>query len=65
MFANARCLGEKKFGDEDCFILKLVVDPVTLHERSDGPTKVIRHGLFGYLIQETSLLVYLKDSHLT
>lgn len=65
MFANARCLGEKKFGDEDCFILKLAADPVTLHERSDGPAEVIRHGLFGYFSQKTGLLVYLEDSHLT
>lgn len=65
MFANARCLGEKKIGDEDCFILKLAADPSTLHERSDGPAEIIRHVLFGYFSQKTGLLVYLEDSHLT
>jgi len=65
MFVNARCLGEKKIGDEDCFILKVAADPSTLHERSDGPAEIIRHVLFGYFSQKTGLLVYLEDSHLT
>ncbi|GLJ53686.1 hypothetical protein SUGI_1145340 [Cryptomeria japonica] len=65
MFANARCVGEKKIGDEDCFILKLSADPSILQERSDGPAEIIRHVLFGYFSQKTGLLVYMEDSHLT
>ncbi|GFY90042.1 glutamyl-tRNA (Gln) amidotransferase subunit A [Actinidia rufa] len=33
MFADARCIGEKKINAEDCFILKLCADPQTLKSR--------------------------------
>ncbi|RRT38360.1 hypothetical protein B296_00027909 [Ensete ventricosum] len=65
MFANARCIGEKKVNGEDCFILKLCADPQTLKARSEGPAEIIRHVLFGYFSQRTGLLVHLEDSHLT
>lgn len=65
MFANARCIGEKKVNEEDCFILKLCADPATLKARSEGPAEIIRHVLFGYFSQKTGLLVHLEDSHLT
>uniref|UniRef100_A0A7N0SXJ1 Uncharacterized protein n=1 Tax=Kalanchoe fedtschenkoi TaxID=63787 RepID=A0A7N0SXJ1_KALFE len=65
MFTNARCTGEKKINGEDCFILKLCADPVTLKARSEGPAEIIRHVLFGYFSQKTGLLVHLEDSHLT
>ncbi|KAJ8768881.1 hypothetical protein K2173_023876 [Erythroxylum novogranatense] len=65
MFADARCIGEKKINGEDCFILKLCVDPQTLTARSEGPAEIVRHVLFGYFSQRTGLLVYIEDSHLT
>lgn len=65
MFSDARCIGEKKINGEDCFILKLSADPLTLKARSEGPAEIIRHVLFGYFSQKTGLLVYLEDSHLT
>ncbi|KAK9053955.1 hypothetical protein SSX86_025030 [Deinandra increscens subsp. villosa] len=65
MFTNARCTGEKKINDEDCFILKLCADPHTLKARSEGPAEIIRHVLFGYFSQKTGLLIHLEDSHLT
>ncbi|MBA0619780.1 hypothetical protein Godav_005587 [Gossypium davidsonii] len=65
MFANARCIGEKKINGEDCFILKLCTDPQTLKARSEGPAEIIRHVLFGYFSQKTGLLVQMEDSHLT
>ncbi|KMT02240.1 hypothetical protein BVRB_9g206310 [Beta vulgaris subsp. vulgaris] len=65
MFANARCIGEKKINGEDCFILKLCADPKTLKARSEGPAEIIRHVLFGYFSQKTGLLVHIEDSHLT
>ncbi|ESR36105.1 hypothetical protein KPL70_022429 [Citrus sinensis] len=65
MFADARCIGEKKINGEDCFILKLCADPQTLKARSEGPAEIIRHVLFGYFSQKTGLLVYMEDSHLT
>lgn len=65
MFADARCIGEKKINGEDCFILKLCADPQTLKSRSEGPAEIIRHVLFGYFSQKTGLLVYMEDSHLT
>lgn len=65
MFADARCIGEKKINGEECFILKLSADPQTLKARSEGPAEIIRHVLFGYFSQKTGLLVHMEDSHLT
>uniref|UniRef100_A0A0D9VVJ2 Lipase-like protein n=1 Tax=Leersia perrieri TaxID=77586 RepID=A0A0D9VVJ2_9ORYZ len=65
MFAEARCVGEKKVKGEDCFILKLSADAETLRQRSEGPAEIIRHVLFGYFSQRTGLLVHVEDSHLT
>ncbi|KAA3462967.1 DUF620 domain-containing protein [Gossypium australe] len=65
MFADARCIGEKKINGEDCFILKLCTDPQTLKARSEGPAEIIRHVLFAYFSQKTGLLVQMEDSHLT
>ncbi|TVU46494.1 hypothetical protein EJB05_06034 [Eragrostis curvula] len=65
LFADARCVGEKKVGDEDCFILKLSADADTLRQRSEGPAEIIRHVLFGYFSQRTGLLAHVEDSHLT
>ncbi|KAI5080464.1 hypothetical protein GOP47_0003647 [Adiantum capillus-veneris] len=65
IFGNAHCVGEKRIGDEDCFVLKLVADPSTLSDRSDGSSQVIRHALFGYFSQRTGWLVYLEDKHLS
>jgi hypothetical protein len=65
MFADARCIGEKRINGEDCFILKLCADPETLKARSEGPAEIIRHVLFGYFSTKTGLLVHMEDSHLT
>ncbi|CAH9064349.1 unnamed protein product [Cuscuta epithymum] len=65
LFANARCIGEKKIRGEDCFILKLCTDPHTLKARSEGAAEIIRHALFGYFSQKTGLLIHMEDSHLT
>lgn len=65
MFADAKCVGEKKINGEDCFILKLCTDPHTLKARSEGPAEIIRHVLFGYFSQRSGLLVHIEDSHLT
>lgn len=65
MFANARCIGEKKINGEDCFILKLSADPQTLKARSEGSAEIIRHVLFGYFSQKSGLLIHIEDSHLT
>ncbi|XP_002984966.2 uncharacterized protein LOC9648786 [Selaginella moellendorffii] len=65
IFSGAVCVGEKRLGGEDCFVLKLAADPYTLGARSDGPAEIIRHVLFGYFSQRTGLLVRIEDSHLT
>jgi hypothetical protein len=65
LFAEARCVGEKKVNGEECFILKLAADPRTLKLRSEGPAEIIRHVLFGYFSQRTGLMVHIEDSHLT
>ncbi|CAH2036280.1 unnamed protein product [Thlaspi arvense] len=65
MFANSKCVGEKKVNSEDCFILKLCSDPETLKARSEGPAEIVRHILFGYFSQRTGLLAQIEDSQLT
>ena len=65
LFAEARCVGEKKVSGEDCFILKLSAGAETLRQRSEGPAEIIRHVLFGYFSQRTGLIVQIEDSHLT
>ncbi|KAL1812032.1 hypothetical protein ACET3Z_022097 [Daucus carota] len=65
MFADAKCIGEKKINGEDCFILKICADPKTLKARSEGPAEIIRHVLFGYFSQKSGLLIHMEDSHLT
>ncbi|GER47655.1 hypothetical protein STAS_24767 [Striga asiatica] len=65
LFAKAQCLGEKRIGDDDCFVLKVAADRCAVAERSEGPAEVIRHVLYGYFSQRSGLLVYMEDSHLT
>ncbi|KAJ7982098.1 Protein of unknown function (DUF620) [Quillaja saponaria] len=65
LFTNAQCLGEKRIGDDDCFVLKVFADRAAVIERSEGPAEVMRHILYGYFCQKSGLLIYLEDSHLT
>ncbi|XP_042511334.1 uncharacterized protein LOC122086522 isoform X1 [Macadamia integrifolia] len=65
LFAKAQCLGEKRIGGEDCFVLKVAADRAAVMERSEGPAEVIRHMLYGYFSQKSGLLIYMEDSHLT
>ncbi|XP_010479428.1 PREDICTED: uncharacterized protein LOC104758289 [Camelina sativa] len=65
MFAESKCVGERKVNGEDCFILKLCTDPETLKARSEGPAEIVRHILFGYFSQRTGLLAQIEDSQLT
>ncbi|MQM13345.1 hypothetical protein Taro_046274 [Colocasia esculenta] len=64
MFARAQCIGEKRVGGEECFVLKVSADQATVAERSEGPAEVIRHVLYGYFSQRSGLLAYMEDSHL-
>lgn len=65
LFAKAQCLGEKRIGDDDCFVLKVAADRAAVMERNEGPAEVIRHVLYGYFCQKSGLLIYMEDSHLT
>ncbi|KAK4794229.1 hypothetical protein SAY86_012223 [Trapa natans] len=65
LFADARCVGEYRFNGEECFILRISADSMTLKARSEGPAEIIRHNLSGYFSQKTGLLVRIEDSHLT
>ncbi|XP_022147834.1 uncharacterized protein LOC111016677 [Momordica charantia] len=65
LFAKAQCLGEKRIGEEDCFVLKVSAEREAVMERNEGPAEVIRHVLYGYFCQKSGVLVYLEDSHLT
>lgn len=64
MFVNAQCVGEKRRGGDDCFVLKAAADPAAVAGRSEGPAEVIRHVLYGYFSQKSGLLVCMEDSHL-
>lgn len=62
----AQCMGEKRIGEEDCFVIKVAADRAAVMERNEGPAaEVIRHVLYGYFSQRSGLLIYLEDSHLT
>lgn len=65
LFGEAQCMGEKRIGEEDCFVLRVAADRAAVMERNEGPAEVIRHVLYGYFSQKTGLLRYLEDSHLT
>ncbi|GLJ04648.1 hypothetical protein SUGI_0000570 [Cryptomeria japonica] len=65
LFADGRCIGERRIGEEECFILKLAATASSLAERNDGAAEVIKHVLLGYFSQRTGLLVLIEDSHLT
>ncbi|CAI9784020.1 unnamed protein product [Fraxinus pennsylvanica] len=65
LFAKAQCLGEKRIGEDDCFVLKVAADRAAVIERNEGPAEVIRHVLYGYFSQKSGLLIYMEDSHLT
>uniref|UniRef100_A0A9I9D8I3 C-type mannose receptor 2 n=1 Tax=Cucumis melo TaxID=3656 RepID=A0A9I9D8I3_CUCME len=65
LFEKAQCLGEKRIGEDDCFVLKVSAEREAVMERNEGPAEVIRHVLYGYFCQKSGVLVYLEDSHLT
>ncbi|KAF6136625.1 hypothetical protein GIB67_016081 [Kingdonia uniflora] len=65
LFVKAQCLGEKRIGDDDCFVLQVCADRDAVVERSDGPAEVLSHVLFGYFSQKSGLLIYMDDCHLT
>lgn len=64
MFSNAQFFGEKVVEGDDCFVLKLDVDPVALSARTDGAAEMINHVMFGYFSHRSGLLVYLEDTQL-
>ncbi|KAJ7959676.1 Protein of unknown function (DUF620) [Quillaja saponaria] len=64
LFTNSICIGEKTINNENCFILKLEADSLTLRGRSSSKVEIIRHTIWGYFSQRTGLLVQLEDSHL-
>ncbi|KAM5556576.1 hypothetical protein ABKV19_024121 [Rosa sericea] len=58
LFRNSACFEDKPINKEDCFILKLKVEPSTL---SSSNVEIVRTVL-GYFSHKTGLLVKLKDS---
>ncbi|XP_076932411.1 uncharacterized protein LOC143597929 [Bidens hawaiensis] len=69
LFAKAELLGDKKIGEEDCFVLKVCASTEDLIARNHEPgpimVEVLRHVLYGYFSQKSGLLVYMEDSQLT
>ncbi|KAK3139726.1 hypothetical protein QOZ80_5AG0388800 [Eleusine coracana subsp. coracana] len=64
LFSTAAWAGEKRFDDNDCFVLRVDAAPPTLRARSRAGVEVVRHALQGYFSQRTGLLVGLEDTHL-
>ncbi|GJN13366.1 hypothetical protein PR202_gb00060 [Eleusine coracana subsp. coracana] len=64
LFSTAAWAGEKRFDDNDCFVLRVDAAQPTLHARSRAGVEVVRHALLGYFSQRTGLLVGLEDTHL-
>lgn len=69
LFAKAEHLGDKKIGEEECFVLKVCATNEDMIARNygSGPilVEVLRHVLYGYFSQKSGLLVYMEDSQLT
>lgn len=69
LFAKAERLGDKKIGEEECFVLKVCASTEDLIARNHEPgpimVEVLRHVLYGYFSQKSGLLVYMEDSQLT
>ncbi|CAL9115792.1 unnamed protein product [Musa textilis] len=65
VFSPAQHIGEKHIGDEECFVLELVVDNSVLSSWSDGTAEIIKHRMLGFFSQRSGLLVRLEDSQLT
>ncbi|KAJ0458396.1 hypothetical protein HanPI659440_Chr15g0616961 [Helianthus annuus] len=64
LFVNSICTGEKTINGEDCFVLKLEVEPSSLKQRSSNNVEIIKHTIWGHFSQRTGLLHHLKDSNL-
>ncbi|CAL9049377.1 unnamed protein product, partial [Musa banksii] len=65
VFSPAQHIGEKHIGDEECFVLELVVDDSVLSSWSDSTAEIIKHRMLGFFSQRSGLLVRLEDSQLT
>ncbi|KAK9913664.1 hypothetical protein M0R45_037474 [Rubus argutus] len=63
LFSNSIWIGDKSINNEDCFILKLELEPLTLKARSSSNVEIVLHTVLGYFSQRTGLLVQLEDSH--
>nr|XP_043617064.1 uncharacterized protein LOC122588911 [Erigeron canadensis] len=64
LFMNSVCTGEKNINGEDCFVLKLEAEPLSLKQRSSNNVEIINHTIWGHFSQKSGLLYHLKDSHL-
>ncbi|WOK94798.1 hypothetical protein Cni_G03503 [Canna indica] len=52
-------------GDEECFVLELMVDNSILSRWSDSTAEIIKHRMLGFFSQRSGLLVRLEDTQLT
>ncbi|XP_039116594.1 uncharacterized protein LOC120252489 [Dioscorea cayenensis subsp. rotundata] len=64
-FSPAKRIEDRYIGDEECFVLKLSTDSLTLSIRSDNTAEIIKHDMIGYFSMRSGLLVQLDDSQLT
>jgi len=64
LFVDAICIGEKNVDTEECFVLKLESDAVTLKTQCSPNTEILHHTIWGYFSQRTGLLVKFEDTKL-
>ncbi|WOK92443.1 hypothetical protein Cni_G01134 [Canna indica] len=65
VLSPAEHIGEKHIGDEECFVLELMVDNSILSSWSDSTAEIIKHRMLGFFSQRSGLLVRLEDTQLT
>ncbi|CAH9054513.1 unnamed protein product [Cuscuta europaea] len=64
LFLNGICIGEKKVGEEECFIVKMETSAEVLKAQSTSNTKVVHHTMWGSFSQRTGLLIQFQDTKL-
>ncbi|KAL1353732.1 uncharacterized protein [Arachis hypogaea] len=64
LFVEAKCVGEKRMNNEECFLLKLEAAQDILESQNTEQTEIIRHTMWGYFSQRTGLLIKFEDNKL-
>ncbi|CAH9100270.1 unnamed protein product [Cuscuta epithymum] len=64
LFLNGICIGEKKVGEEECFIVKVETSAEVLKAQSTSNTNAVHHTMWGSFSQRSGLLTQFQDTKL-